>query len=324
MIKGNKKEEHDIEDLLYYTSGGKDIYEHYLEKRISKNFITRRPWGTDRHPSWGTFLKDTTWLWKDQATEEVGNPITFVMKLFDISFVEAIVKIKGDLNLTTEKLLKERHFTIQKEEPKKYSHITAVTQRFKKNHHSFWNAAEATEDWCKKFNCFAVKDLYVNRKKYPIGKDETVFVYVAEDIDKVKVYFPERESFRFITNVQYDYLWEFYRLNKCNKLPIHKSMKDLIIFSMLYECNIATQNESVKIFSPEVVDKINSVSMEPWVFFGSDNDGVKKCTEITNTTDWKYINTPKKLLPDVNDVYSYVKSKGLKELENFCKQKKLL
>jgi len=325
MITGNVRQEAlTVEDLLYYTSGGKEIYEMYLGKQVNSRTIMKRPWGSDNHPSWGVFFKDDVWLWKDQATEEVGNAVAFVQKLYDISYKEAIDKIKGDFGLGDKQSLKDRHYVIQASEPKKYAHITAKTIRFKERHHSFWNPVEVTEDWCKKYDCYAVKELAINRKRVHIGENETVFVYLADDIKKVKVYFPERRDMRFRTNAPSDYLWEAHRVECCNRLAIHKSMKDLITFAQIFPYNIATQNESIKLFNEEVVSKINTLSPDPWLFYGSDPDGVKKCTEVTKINGWKYINTPSAMLPAINDVYGYVKQHGLKKLEEFCKQKHLI
>lgn len=324
MITGIKQDQLTTGDLFYYTNGGKEIYEMYLGKQVNSRTIMKRPWGSDNHPSWGIFLKDDVWLWKDQATEEVGNAVTFVQKLYDISFLEAVNKIKGDFGLGDKQSIKDRHYVIQASEPKKYSHITAKTFRFRERHHFFWNVADVTEDWCKQHDCYAVKELSINRRRITIGSDETVFVYLADDIKKVKVYFPDRREMRFRTNAPSDYLWEAHKMKWCDRVVIHKSMKDLIVFSQIFPHNIATQNESIKLFDEEVVSQINLLSPDPWLFYGSDNDGVKKCTEVTKVNGWKYINTPKSMLPQINDVYGYVKQHGLKQLEEFCKQKHLL
>jgi hypothetical protein len=323
MIEGNKKLTISAEDLVYYTNGGREVYERYMG-RLHKGAM-KRPWGTDKHPSFTVFPYEDMWLWKDMATEEAGNPITFVQNLFGLSYKEALHKIAYDFNLTDKAVLADKVYTIQKAEPKRYAHITAKIQKFQVRHHQFWNIVGVTEDWCKKFNCFAVKELAIDRVKYPISDKERVFVYYAKDISKVKVYFPDRQGAdRFRTNVPFNYLWEFSNLHNCDKLVIHKSMKDLITFAQIFPCNISTQNESIKVFDEDVVSKINSITTEPWIFYGSDNDGVRKCTEVTNTNGWKYINTPKKDLPLVNDAYSYTKKYGLKQLEEFCKQKHLI
>jgi len=325
MIKGNKKLVlMSNEDLFYYTNGGKDIYQKYI-KNLHRGSM-KRPWGTDNHPSFGVYqAKDGVWMWKDIAKEESGNSVQFIQKLFNLEYKDAVEKIMSDFGLTDKEVLVDKVYEQQVIQDKQYRKFSVKTMRFKERHHQFWNCVEVSEDWCKKKNCFAVKELAIDRVKVPIGEHERVFAYYAEDIDRVKVYFPDREqNGKFRTNVPYRHLWNINKVPCCDKMVIHKSNKDEIVFSLLFANNIVTQNESIKLFDQETVNRINSVSKEPWVFFGSDPDGVLKCTKITETTNWRYINTPKELLPSINDIYSFVKHYNLKELEKFCKKKGLL
>lgn len=326
MITGNKRKSTiSVDDVLHLTDGGKDIYLKYVGK-LSKGAM-KRPWGRDTHPSWGVWqAPDGIWMWKDHASEEVGGPMQFVQRMFNLGYPEAIQKVCFDLGLDAMEVRADRVYKIQEKTANSYIHITAKVMKFKERHHAFWNSVDVTEDWCKKFDCYAVKELSINRKKVAINEHERVFVYLASDINKVKVYFPDRDgNSRFRTNVPYQYLWGYNKITHlCDNLVIHKSMKDLITFAQIHPHNIATQNESTKIFTADVVDTINHVAEQVWVFYGSDTDGVGKCTEITGATGWKYINTPRNMLPEINDVYSYVKKHGLKKLEQYCKSKNLL
>jgi hypothetical protein len=131
MIKGNKIITLDADDLLYYTDGGRQVYERYLGK-VKK--VMKRPWGTDDHPSWGVFRSGDIWMWRDNATEEAGTAIQFVQRLFGLSYRDAITKIAFDFNLTDKEVISSRVYEMQEYEPTKYTHITAITQRFKKGH----------------------------------------------------------------------------------------------------------------------------------------------------------------------------------------------
>ena len=325
MIKGKTINNLSPEDILEKTHGGYDIFKHYLGS-ISRQM--NRPWGRkEKKLSWGVFCRHGVWLWKDMATEETGNAFHMVEKMFGLTFNEAKKKICFDFGFS-EDVVNASPVKIEWQAPKiekEYVDIGFTEQSFKKKHHEFWNCVEVSEDYCKKYNCFAVKDLAINRKRVSILKDEMVFAYYAEDEDRVKIYFPEREKDKkFKSNVNYHYLWNFENLQDCDSLIIQKSNKDMIVTSLVEPCVIATQSEAVKIFDAPTVDRINSVSKKPWVWYGSDWDGVEKCKEITNANKWRYINTPSNLLPDINDVYGYVKRFGIKELENFMKLKKLI
>lgn len=324
MIKGNKVNDISVDDVLQFTNGGYDIYRYYLGY-VGR--IMQRPWGRkEKKLSWGIFTKNNIWFWKDHANGEVGNAIHFVERYFGLSFKDAKSKICFDfgiggtkINVNPVNVTWER--PVNKEE---YSDIGVITRPFEKKHHKFWNAAEVTEDHCKDYNCFAVRKLSINRRFVPLKPDEIVFAYYAEEEQGWKIYFPERPTAKFKNNVSGHYLWNYNNLKECDDLIIQKSMKDLIVTTLLTPCVIATQNESSGIFDAEMVKKINTITRTPWVWYGSDWDGVKKCKKITDTNKWKYINTPKDLLPDINDAYGYVKRFGLKSLEDFMKSKKLL
>lgn len=329
MIKGKThitKHYLSADEILEKTNGGYDIYRYYLGK-VER--IRDRPWGRkEKKPSWGIY-PSTVWLWKDQATEETGNALTFVERYFGLSSKEARDKVCWDFGLSSTEVPNVNPvkitWTPPPEEEREYMDINFSRKPFSPKHHAFWNAAEVDEAHCNKYNCFAVKDLAINRKRVSIGKDEIVFAYYCPEEDSAKIYFPERDKDKkFRNNVSYRYLWNYENIQECENLIIQKSCKDLIVTTLLTPCVIATQAEAVKIFDEETVAKVNKVSKSPWVWYGSDGDGVKKCQAITGTNKWKYINTPKKFLPDVNDAYSFVKAFGLKVLEDFMKHKKLL
>lgn len=331
MSRGEQKKTYlSVEEILKSTSGGYDIFRTYLGT-VSK--LMKRPWpgpkGTrDNHASWGVYPREGIWFFKDKATEEAGTAIQFVQKYFSLNLNEAKDKICWDFGLGGGKEMNANPVQIVWEKPevedKEYVHITFESQPFKKEHHKFWNAAGVSEEHCKKYNCFAVKSLAIKRAFIPLKKDEPVFAYYAPEEDSVKIYFPERPDMKFRNNVPGDYLWNYNNVRECDKLIIQKSMKDLIVTTLINPCCIATQNESAGIFEGEMLEKIVTLSKKPVVWYGADPDGVEKCTKITKANKWGYINTPKNLLPDVNDAYSYAKKFGLKRLEEFMKLKKLV
>lgn len=331
MITGKTKKENfiNIDYIFDHTNGGHDVFKYYLG---SVNKIMSRPWGKRENKlSWGIFVKNNIWYYKDFASEEVGNCIQFVEKYFSLSFKEAIAKISSDFNVKENSNFLKKSTPAAKQE-KNYSPIGVITQPFQERHHNFWNLLEVNEEHCKKMNCFAIKKLAINYKNIPIRSNEIVFGYWSEEEKGWKIYFPDRsKDKRFRNNVSGHYLWNYNNVKYCDDLIIQKSNKDLIVTTMITPCVISTQNESSAIFDSEIVKKINKITKTPWVWYGSDPDGVDKCIKITGTNKWKYINTPKEMLPTVNDAAEFVKyynlikkGTGLKKLEEFMRSKKLL
>lgn len=325
MIKGKRKNLLTVDDILQHTNGGHDIYMSYLGKAAR---LMSRPWGRkEKKMSWGVFPKNGVWFWKDQANEETGNAITFVQRYFGLTHAEAKDKIIWDFGMGGGKETNKSPIIVTWTAPEERSYmpINFSSKPFEKRHHAFWNAAEVPEEHCLKMECYAVKDLAINKKKVVIKPGEIVFAFYCKEEDAVKIYFPEREKDeRFRNNVSFHHLWNYNNIKDCDDLIVQKSPKDMIVTTMVSPCCIATQAEAVKIFDEATVAMINQISKGPWIWYGSDWDGVKKCKEITDTNKWKYINTPKNLLPDINDAYGYACRFGLNGLEEFMRTKKLI
>jgi len=331
MIKGKVKGTYlTVDDILIATGGGFHIFKYYLGN-VSK--LMQRPWGKkEKKLSWGIFPINGVWFYKDHADESTGTAIHFVEKYFSLNFNQAKDKICFDFGLGGKEInINPVKITWEKPNVEKdYTDIVFNIQPFKKKHHEFWNIVEVDEVHCKKYNCYALKDVAINRKKVNVGINEVAFVYTTEG--GCKLYFSERDKEgKFRGNLDFHYLWNYENVEECENLIIQKSNKDMIVTTLITPCVIATQSEAVKIFDKNVVDKVNKISKKPWIWYGSDWDGVKKCKEVTDTNSWRYINTEKKYLPDVNDVYSIVRmwnlkspGSGLKNLEKFMKSKNLI
>lgn len=330
MVKGRVKDNSylTVDEIMDATDGGYSVYKYYLGK-IHR--IMSRPWGKqENHPSWSLFYRRNVWFWKDHASEETGNAIHFLQRYYNLTFLEAVTKISHDFGLAKVGNVIPRSSKITwapptEEEKKDYVLIDFKEQPFQKHHHKFWNIAGVTEVDCRQKDCYAVKRLAINRINIPLRSDETVFVFYAREEQSMKVYFPDRaRDKRFRNNVPFHYLWNYRNIESPEKLIIQKSPKDMIVTSILTPNVIATQNESINVFDDETVARILDKSKNPIIWYGSDEDGVKKCTAVTNKLGWGYVNTPKILLPQINDAYGYAARFGLEGLEEFMKLKNLI
>lgn len=324
MVKGDIIKDVSVDEIIQATAGGWNIFKQYSPVKVGKTMHT--PWRKDENRSFGVFCKNGVYFYKDLALEEAGNSISFVAKLFNISYTDAVEKIKWDFNIGQGKNINTSPVQIvwnKPEEDAEYTHISFDSCKFKKKHHAFWNIAGASEEHCNKYQCWAVKKASVNRKRVYIAEDEIVFAYYVEG-KGVKLYFPEREKGKkWRNNIEYHHLWNYENLVGCEKLIVQKSMKDLIITALFTPCVTATQAEAIKIFDDATVEKLNAISNDIYVFYGSDPDGVEKCKKITKQHGYKYINTPRNILP-VNDIYGMASIKGIEEVERFLKLKRVI
>ena len=93
----------------------------------------------------------------------------------------------------------------------------------------------------------------------------------------------------------------------------------------VFPCVCAVQNEGVGCFSKENVEYLKANSDKQVLGFDSDEPGVVNSQQITKMFDFGYINVPRTyLLEGINDFADLGKIHGLKTIENYFKQKKLL
>lgn len=339
-ITGTKRKHQElvtVEDILFKTSGGYDIYMYYLGK-VAR--IMQRPWSKpEKKLSWGIYPYNGVWMWKDKATEESGNALHFVMKYFGLNLNDACNKVAHDFQIKPNVVQVNFKSPIitwdaPTEEDKEYVHIAFTSKPWTDRHHQFYEGTGVTPEFAEKYNTFAVKDCAIKHRKFRIRPNEVVWAYYCPEEDAVKLYFPERGQDeynpKFRNNVSGTHLWNYENLMKecgggCEKGIIQKSMKDLLVTAVHTPYVIASQNEQAKMFlSPHTIEKVGKLFNNVWMAFGSDPDGVAKSQKVTEHTKWNWVNPEKKLLPDINDFYGLAKKFGPQAVEDLLKYKKFL
>ena len=82
------------DDILEQTEGGKTIFEKVLGEIPHK--CINSPLREDNNPSWSVFLANNgLWMYKDFSNGDSGTAITFISKLHNITYLEAVDFIKG-------------------------------------------------------------------------------------------------------------------------------------------------------------------------------------------------------------------------------------
>lgn len=336
MIKGKVKDELTIQNILSKISEY-DIYRMFMPHKFTVGRVCKSPFRKDDHPSFLISNKVGNYVHVDFADgTKRGRCFAFVMQLEGVDFYNALKLIDKRFGLGlagTE--VKYKEIVSKYEQPVVENcevHMEATHMKFDKRGHEFWNAYHLTEDYLKGFDTFQVRNLYIARKRFPLPKDEPVFVYRTKD-GKIKVYRPfvprkvsKEESgykWRFRTNISSDYIFGIENMKKCKKGLVLKSRKDELVVSLIFPCVSSVQSETIACFSDENVKILNEGCEEVYVGFGSDEQGKRESNLVTQTFGWKHINTPDKYLPH-NDFAEVGKIYGLEVLEKHFKNKGLL
>lgn len=322
------------DDIQNFTSQGKDVFTKELGiSNFRKNISS--PFRLDKNPSFSIkqSKKSGLWLYTDYTTGEWGTCIQFIEKLYTLSFQEAIDKIAWDFGLSEQ--INNKYSKIEiipsfKIEEHKDIIYEYTETKFKKEHHNYWNAGHLEEGFLRQNNIFAASKIAVNKKVINVPKDELCFVYVPIDLEygKLKILrmgknvLPQDKWRSSVPNESY--LWSYYEYNKntpIDQLWVVKSRKDEMIAKLLGYNTVSVQSENWQNLDGNM-PKIQDISKQQVLNFGSDDDGVGKCIVIQQKYNTLYYNTPKNLVQyQVNDLFSYSKEFGLQSLLKHIKTK---
>ncbi len=315
------------EEILNVTNNGYDIFVNEIGAiPVSKTF--KHPLYNDRQPSAALICLEGMWFLKDFSGDmPTMTALQFTMRKYGLSYKEAIEKMAMDFGLMKRNGIYNsvpitwKPPIIEREE----CQISFSTKKWKKEQYLFWENTLVDERHCLKYETYAVKDAAIHRKRVNIRENEVVWAYYVPELDKVKLYFPERKKEdRFRGSLDNTYIWNIQNITECDKLLLQKSMKDLLVTTIFTPCVIATQNESAITLLENNYEQIDKLANKKIVCFGSDFQGWHESLLITYYTEWGYCNTPNQFLPEINDYYGLSRKYGAGELEKLLKSKGII
>lgn len=332
MIKGKRKLELTPATILNMISDF-DIYMMYMPDRHWKvNQSTTSPFHKDLVPSFLIGNREGYLYHIDFSnTLYRGGCFDFVCQRFNLSLNEALIKIDNDFSLgiysNTERNYKE--ITSQYKQPesigKRYSIIQCVTRKFTKEELEYWEGYYQTEEDLRRDHVHSLKEVYLNKKRYPIGVNELRFGYFEENGGFWKIYRPTADKkHKWISNVPLTRAYGLENLCLGHNTLVTKSRKDYMLCRKLYPYTCHVQNESIFAFSDETREYINTHSKGVYLGYDSDESGKAASYIVTNAFGWKHINTPDRLLPAINDFADWGKAEGLEVVKRHFIEKGLI
>ncbi len=214
---------------------------------------------------------------------------------------------------------------VQPEITKRNTVIQASVRKFTKEELQYWNEYHQDVKDLKKNNIYSIKELFLNRKKYPLKDSELRFGYFYDGHWKMYFPFGDKKHKWFPNNAPITSLDGKDNIKGCKKAFINKSKKDKMMIEKVFPCSIGIQNEGIACFSPENLEYIKSNSEEQILSFDSDVTGVKNSQQITQLFGFGYCNVPRKYLQEgIKDWALLGKTYGLKTIENILKEKNII
>lgn len=294
-----------------------DIYYHYLGDFEDNSWFSA-PWRSDTNPSLRISYYKNRWVWTDFGEDNrPKHAINFVMRLYNITYFEALERIYKEVYLNNEPNNKSK--SVIKTESTSYCKIR---QEFFTFELDYWKPANITKQDLLYWDIYSGEIRHNGRVWHQSKESDPLFIYMFDK--KIPIYkgyrpYAKDKHCKFYAKNVSNHIQGLDKLTGKSKiLIITKSYKDVIVWSKLGYDAIAPHTENMFI-SP--FDFYDLQLKYPIIYLNYDNDdvGVKKSIEYTNMYGINYFNIP--LNTCCKDVFEFVCNSSYNELDELLKQK---
>jgi hypothetical protein len=324
-------------DYILSKVSEEQIYYYYFG-RFELGKVYPSKFRRDSNPSTGFYIsKSGKIIYNDLKTGEKVNCFSFVAKLYNISYKDALNRIALDFGIIKSKEVKPIAQKILNQsisfdrEAKKDTIIQVVPDKWQAVHIEYWKQYEVDIADLKAQEVYPVKKLFVNKCELKV--DELCFAYIVkEKINAtkeyrtyIKVYQPYNKTMKWLSNVPITVPFGLDTLKYgTDHVVVGKAQKDRLILLKLFQSVIGTQNESEAALQESLVKHLCFHYPQRTIIWDADETGVENCKKF-NSRGFGYFNTPKHMLEHgIKDISDYVKEFGLSQLERLLKAKNIL
>lgn len=295
MIKGKKKIPLLVESVLDRISEY-DIYRFYIGRDFVLGKPFQSPFHKDVNPSFSISVTKRGRLYHMDFADSTkkGDCVDLVMQLFFLDQQDALRKIDADfgLGICDGKITARRVEFNSAEIVQKKVLIQVTTKAFDTAELSYWGSYGISEKELKDNEVYAVKKLFLNRKRFPLSSTDLVFGYLFED--KWKIYRPLAEKKdKWLTNVPNSRMSGMHRIEPgCVNAVVTKAKKDEIVLAKFIPNVCSVQSESTGAISKENITLLTERCGKVYLNFDSDETGVQSC-KYYNQFGFLWVNCPK-------------------------------
>lgn len=276
------------EDLLAKVTSY-DILNHYLQpyhnsgrllaaKNISNPFQAEK----QETPSFNIFPTMGTgeWRYKDFATGDDGSCFDLVMKLFNISFPEALQKINSDLTLLLD---------ASPEPAKSNRQLAQATPKFEIKRkqfndaeQGFWLKFGINEQTLKRFNVSSLEEFSTTSKignPYTTKSSFDKFIFAYENDNWVKLYKPldeKKYKFQYLGTKEQGFIFGWKQLPESGELVIITGGEKDVMTLAAKGFNAITLNSETATLPKSIVDELKLRFKTILVLYDNDETGLKQ------------------------------------------------
>jgi 5S rRNA maturation endonuclease (ribonuclease M5) len=305
-----------LEDILKHVTQ-EQIYSYYIGEDVSKLGFYHSPLRNDRVPSFALYFhrdKRNILMFRDMATKESGDCVIMVMKLFNIDYKKALLKIAVDLGLGSLTVdIDKVKVQYTKIEQKEKVELGIKIRKWQIQDKNYWEQFGITKTTLQKFDVYPISHVFYNENPFTIKTLAYAYLETKDNQNSFKIYQPlEEKKRKWINNANYTVHQGYTKLPETGDLLIiTKSLKDVM---SLHDCmginSIGLQSESV-MMKHTVMQEYRRRFKNVICLFDNDEAGRKLSEDFTNEYGIYHFFVPN--LSDVTDFSDLVKKVGKEE-----------
>jgi hypothetical protein len=311
-------------DFILSKVNQESIIQYYTGVDVNSKKLFLSPLRTDNHITCSIYKSKSGILYiHDFATNEHIDCWNLVMRLYNCNYYEALKIIAQDFNLISSDIIKTQvPKIVESLKETESAKIQVQIKDFTNKELEWWKSFGISKKTLKKYHVFSLQHVFLNGElKFTSSEQCPIYgYYFGKDKnheEKWKIYFPMRDSFRFLNNINKKTLQGYKQLPKTGDLLIcTKSMKDVMA---MYEFNIpavATNSETLFI-SNKQLEEFKQRFKHILVFYDNDRPGRYNMAKIRREhPELNYYFLPWYLSKDFTDSIKMVGVENMKEYVN--------
>lgn len=261
----------------------------------------------DRNPSFSLIEKeDGTVIWKDFGTGDVGNATSLMAKLWNVTYSEALLKIKMDTGYTIPRVSLVRRYK-GKVHVTSNSSIKVHIREWKDWDREYWNSYGITEKFARWCNVYPISHAFFTKKDkdgtehtvcIPMDKYAYAYFEWKDGNQSVKLYQPYSKTMKWLSKHDAS-VWDLWKqafrwadMNSNETLVITSSRKDaMCIWENLAVPAMSLQGEGY-LPKPQVMNQVLEKFKNVYLWYDNDfshkednpgQDNAKKLIELYPT-----------------------------------------
>ena len=301
--------------------GSYDILNYYLQphhnhgrlmagKNISNPFLAKK----QETPSFNIYpaLPSHEWMYKDFATGDEGSCFDLVMKLFNLSFPDALKKVATDFTIESPNfsvVQQNKPTQVLVENQRVNPAFSFTSKPFTQKELAYWNQFGITPEVLNNYKVRSLSEFTTTNKEgkpYTSKCKEDKFMFAYQNGGGLKVYKPlDEKQFRFqhLGNKDSNFIFGWEQLPNSGELVfITGGEKDVMTLAS-HGFNAITLNSETASLDNQIAKVLNERFSKVVVLYDNDETGIKQSQKLVQEHQLHAITLPE--MPDGKDISDF-------------------